>query len=79
MKKGVYMDGHERDDVRAYRNDIFLPAMATYEKFMVQWLVEESGEFLRVDPDLAPGEKRIVPLFHDESSLHAGEYKTNVW
>lgn len=25
IKKGAYVDGHERDDVVAYRNDVFLP------------------------------------------------------
>jgi hypothetical protein len=26
-KKGVYKDGHERPDVLAYRNDVFLPTV----------------------------------------------------
>lgn len=25
IKKGAYVDGHEREDVVAYRNDVFLP------------------------------------------------------
>ncbi|KZV59375.1 hypothetical protein PENSPDRAFT_695200 [Peniophora sp. CONT] len=79
LKKGVYMDGHECPDVVQYHDDVFLPTMAACEKYMVQWIVQESGELLRVDPVLGPGDKRIVPLLHDESSLHAGEYKTNVW
>ena len=36
LKKGVYMDGHEREDVKDYRQRIFLPKMASYERRMVQ-------------------------------------------
>ena len=34
LKKGVYMDGHERDDVKAYWK-VFLKKMALFEKRMV--------------------------------------------
>ena len=72
MKKGVYMDGHERDDVKAYRKDVFLPKMAEYERAMVKWLPAGS-ELRREDPILGPGERRVVPIFQDESSFHANE------
>jgi hypothetical protein len=36
MKKGVYMDGHERPDVVEYCNKVFLPLMALLERRMVQ-------------------------------------------
>jgi hypothetical protein len=78
LKKGVYMDGHEREDVREYRNSKFLPLMAKYEKAMVKWNLVNS-ELKREDPILGPGEKRIVPVFQDESSFHANEYKQNLW
>jgi hypothetical protein len=78
LKKGVYMDGHEREDVREYRNNKFLPLMAEYEKAMVKWNLVNS-ELKREDPILGPGEKRIVPVFQDESSFHANEYKQNLW
>lgn len=63
------MDGHEHPDVVKYCQDVFLPAMAQYERLMVQF----------IGPDLAPGEKRIIVLMQDESTMHAGEYKSNVW
>ncbi|OAX33618.1 hypothetical protein K503DRAFT_656031, partial [Rhizopogon vinicolor AM-OR11-026] len=31
VRKGVYMDGHKRDDVVKYRKEVFLPLMAQYE------------------------------------------------
>ena len=79
LKKGIYMDGHERNDVVKYRNEKFLPLMAEYERQMVRWVENEDGTFRRVEPELLPGEKRVIALFQDESSFHAGEYKSNVW
>ncbi|KAI0357255.1 hypothetical protein OH77DRAFT_1422815 [Trametes cingulata] len=80
LKKGVYMDGHERPDVQQYRSEVFLPRMAQYERCMVQWIPDETGEKLvPVEPTLEPGEKKIIAIFQDESSFHAGEYKPNIW
>ncbi|KZT68737.1 hypothetical protein DAEQUDRAFT_745617 [Daedalea quercina L-15889] len=53
LKKGVYMDGHERPDVRRYQDEEFLPKMALYERHMVQWVVEGDGsEMVQKDPQL---------------------------
>jgi hypothetical protein len=35
VKKGVYMNGHERPDVVEYRNNVFLLLMASFERCMV--------------------------------------------
>jgi hypothetical protein len=35
--KGMYSDGHERDDVVHYRQNIFLPRWATYDKHTRKW------------------------------------------
>ena len=80
LRKGVYMDGHERQDVVEYRNKTFLPMMASYRDRMVKWeLREGSDELVHADPKLRPGEKRIIALFQDESSFHANEYKRTIW
>jgi len=80
------MDGHKRIDVKAYRDQVFLPLMASLEKRMVQWDVKESEggntgerELKCTDPRLGPGEKRIIPIFQDESSFHVNEYKSSAW
>jgi hypothetical protein len=78
LKKGVYMDGHERPDVVEYRKETLLPTMALYEKRMVQWVLQGS-ELVYVNPDLGPGEKRIITLFQDKSNLYANEYKQSIW
>jgi hypothetical protein len=36
LRKGVYMDGYKRIDVKTYHNQEFLPLMASLEKRMVQ-------------------------------------------
>jgi hypothetical protein len=62
VKKGVYMDGHERPDVIKYRNNVFLPLMASFERHMAQWKPEGPG-LMRIELDLGPGEKRIIAVF----------------
>jgi hypothetical protein len=76
LRKGVYMDGHERADVRKYRDEVFLPAMARFEARMVRF---EGPELKRVEPMLNPGEKRIIANFHDECSFHVNDYKARAW
>jgi hypothetical protein len=72
------MDGHERPDVIGYCWKMFLPTMALYEKRIAQWVLQGS-KLMHVDPDLGPGEKKIIVLFQDESSFHVNEYKQNIW
>ena len=78
MKKGVYMDGHKRPDVVKYRDNVFLPLMASFERCMAQWKPEGPG-LVRVEPDLRPGKKQIIAVFQGKSCFHANEYKATVW
>jgi hypothetical protein len=76
VKKGVYMDGHERADVVQYRNNEFLPLMAKFEARMVRY---EGQEMRRVEPKLLEGEKEIIPQFHDECCFHANDQSSRAW
>jgi hypothetical protein len=76
MRKGVYMDGHEREDVKKYRQEVFLPAMERYEARMVHF---EGPELRRVEPTLAAGEKRVIANFHDECCFHVNDHKARAW
>jgi hypothetical protein len=76
IKKGVYMDGHERSDVVAYRNDVFLPAMAKFETRMAQY---DGPQLTHSKPKLAEGEREIIPCFHDESTFYAYEEGRSAW
>ena len=50
------MDGHERPDVQKYREEVFLPLLASLDTRMVHWVLEGS-ELVRKDPNLQLGEK----------------------
>ena len=54
----------------------FLPLMVLHEKKVVQWVVKGS-KLVHVDPDLGPGEKRVITVFQDESCFYVNEYKQN--
>ena len=53
IRKGVYMDGHERADVVKYRTEVYLPAMLEFKHRMVCF---EGPKLVRVEPNLRPGE-----------------------
>jgi hypothetical protein len=76
VKKGVYMDGHEREDVVHYRQEEFLPATLKFEKLMVHYV---APDLTRVEPKLKPGEQEIIPLFHDECCFHANDDPNCTW
>jgi hypothetical protein len=51
VKKGVYMGGHEREDVVHFRNHEFLPAMLRFEERMVHYkYYEDKGPDLVTPP-----------------------------
>jgi hypothetical protein len=78
IKKGVYVDGHERPDVVSYRQNTFLPKMLEYERRMVKY-EQVDDKLQRIVPTLGAGERELIPEFHDESSFHAFEHRTTVW
>ena len=74
--KGVYMDGHECEDVIKYRNDVFLPKMQEFEWCMAHY---EGPELRWITPLLLLGEKGLIAEFHNESCCQANEFKSSVW
>ena len=79
LKKGIYMDGHEHNDVDEYCKNIFLPLMEKYQKRMAKWVQDDEANFMRIPPTLQDSEKEIIPNFQDESCFHANEYKSSAW
>ncbi|KAF8590727.1 hypothetical protein K439DRAFT_1611845 [Ramaria rubella] len=65
LHKGVYMDGHERED--QWQN---------LKKRMIRF---EGPELKRVEPTLLPGEHILIAEFHDESCCQQNEFKTSAW
>lgn len=76
LKKGVYMDGHERDDVVQYRKTVYLPKITEYQRRMKKY---EGPNLKCIEPELAEGEKEIIAIFQDESCCNANEYRTTAW
>lgn len=76
VRKGVYMDGHEREDVVKYRQEVFLPAMARFEARMAKF---EGADLKQINPSLEAGWKRIIALFHDECCFHAKDKARSLW
>ncbi|RPB20084.1 hypothetical protein L211DRAFT_870918 [Terfezia boudieri ATCC MYA-4762] len=77
VQKGVYVDGHERDDVIAYRQNIFLPQMdEIYSSGSLrQW--DEDGKVIPICLPL--GEKEKILITHDESTFNANDGKWQMW
>ncbi|KAF9254123.1 hypothetical protein L218DRAFT_1055222, partial [Marasmius fiardii PR-910] len=76
--KGVYMDGHEREDVVKYRNEVFLPIMVEYERRMAWWELTDDA-LTHIPPVLRLDEKEIIPQFHDESTFHMNDFRMTAW
>ncbi len=70
-KKGsIYVDGHEREDVVAYRTR-FCERWAT--KYSPRFAYFEGENMDAIEPDLPKGVQKIVPVFHDEATFRANE------
>jgi hypothetical protein len=73
--RGLYFDGHERDDVVNYRQQHFLPAWFSLWDRMQKWGKNGNEEML----NLAPREERAVPWFNDESIFYGNDRRQSGW
>jgi hypothetical protein len=71
--KGQYVDGHERGDVVAYRNKVFLPKWRKFMNRMASW-DKDLKEHLPPED-----QKRVVVWFHDESIFYAHDRRKKGW
>lgn len=74
--KGQYVDGHEREDIVAYRQDTFLAKLATIDAKTRKWT--NSGT---EDPNAAaiPDIRYTVVWYHDESTFYANDQRKIMW
>ena len=74
-KKGIYFDGHEREDVVEYRN-IFLNKMLQYEKLMPMF---EGKTMEQQNPLLLLNEKLHILVTHDECLFYSNDDRPIIW
>jgi hypothetical protein len=75
--KGQYLDGHEREDVVRYHQDVFLPLWQKYQSQMRSWEKEEVPSI--EDGMEAPSCRPVVVWFHDESTFYANDRRKLRW
>ncbi|KAG2206290.1 hypothetical protein INT47_007304 [Mucor saturninus] len=75
-KKMIYFDGHEREDVVAYR-DIWSRRMMEYMEKMDFYSGENEENIL--EPTLEDGDKKLVFVTQDESTFYADDSKNDLW
>ncbi|KAG2191293.1 hypothetical protein INT47_005117 [Mucor saturninus] len=75
-KKMIYFDGHEREDVVAYR-DKWSRRMMEYMEKMDFYAGENEENIL--EPELEDGEKKLVFVTQDESTFYANDGKNDLW
>lgn len=74
--KGQYADGHEREDVVAYRQNISIPAWNEREARMRSWSSNDPSVEETVLPE---GETPEIAWFHDESIFYANDRRKVRW
>jgi len=76
-RKGIYNDGHERSDVKPYRDSVFLPRIASYEGQFIKWddnLHEVSN------PGHQSGEiQPVILVTQDECTFNSNDGKHFIW
>lgn len=74
--KGIYIDGHERADVVAYRDNEFIPKFESIRHLLVTF--DDHGNMI-LPQNLAAGEKPHLPIAHDESIFRSNDGKRQLW
>ena len=71
--KGIYKDGHEREDVKKYRQEVFAPSFCAHLKNSVQF--DEDGNMKFPENVQQP----IVFVTHDEAYFNANDATSFTW
>jgi hypothetical protein len=73
--KGQYVDGHEREDVVSYRQNVFLSGMKHVRNHTRNWDREHQSD----QPLPLPHKRHIVVWFHDKSTFYANDQRKSGW
>ena len=76
--KGVYIDGHEREDFSQYRQQEFVPRWLEMKKRLCRFSAENPGDPWQVPADLGE-ERALVLVTHDEATFSANDAPSYGW
>ncbi|KAJ6536875.1 hypothetical protein B0H19DRAFT_962801 [Mycena capillaripes] len=76
--KGQYVDGHERPDVRAERDKVYIPRLSDLRTRMKVFDKDGKDITAEVEAMVASG-KRVVIWYHDESIFYAHDRHRKSW
>ena len=76
FKRGVYNDGHEREDVVLYRQS-FLEKMEVYGKRMDIFAGDDMNT--KIDQELDESERKLILVTHDESCFSSNDGRKTIW
>jgi hypothetical protein len=71
VRKGVFIDGHEKEDVVDYRTNTFIPRWTELEP--------RTTEGHLVPLILEPGQHMVIPCTHDECTFHSNDGVHQRW
>src|SRR6266496_1897115 len=74
-KKGIYFDGHERDDVLEYHAK-FLEEMKEFEQFMPTFVEDE---IVQINPEISSNQQLHIFVIHDECLFYANDDHPIIW
>ena len=77
-KTGMYVDGHEREDVVAYRK-AFLGRWHEYERQMVTYDQDGAMNTMLEGFDVPGGCFRLILITHDESMFYSNDWQKTKW
>ena len=77
-KNGMYIDGHEREDVVRYRN-AFVARWKEYEKRFHKWNNDGNPLPLPTGFPVAGGRFRLILITHDESTFFQNDERKTHW
>lgn len=76
-KKGMYSDGHEREDVVRYRQETFLPRYQDLHSQAAQF-DHDCGKIPGEEP-LPDGQREVIFHYHDESIFYGNDRRKLRW
>lgn len=77
-KKGIYIDGHERSDVVEYRK-LYLRKLEILQSTHLPPPLCSDGLMVTHRLGVSSATKKLVLIYHDESSFHANDGQSIIW